>query len=152
MLKKIFYTLIIVIFIASVYSGQSAKDISLPDLESQFAEQTDLNSMKKCTDKELLKFIGLDHSTCSEYLYYKGTDALSVSELLVAEISSKSNLQAARDLVDSRISSQIKTFDSYGPSQVAMLKNALIIQKGQYIFYYVGENGSKFEEVFRNAI
>ena len=71
---------------------------------------------------------------------------------MIVKASDRNKLNNLRDSVDKRIQSQLKIFEGYGPKQVAALKNALIIQKGTYLLYYVGDDGQKIEEVFRNAV
>ena len=129
MKKKLIFLLILVAFLGIAYRIQSAKDV--PDL---------------------VHFIEIDPSSTKGYIYYKSPEALSVDELLIVKASDRNKLNNLRDSVDKRIQSQLKIFEGYGPKQVAALKNALIIQKGTYLLYYVGDDGQKIEEVFRNAV
>lgn len=152
MIKKVIYAVIIFSFMLFVYSDQTAKNVPVKELENSMLNQQELNSMEKCSNRDLVEFIGIDPATCKGYFYYKGTDALSVDELLVIKLNDKSALQNARDCVENRINSQIKMFDGYGPEQVALLKSAVVSQKGNYLMYCTGSNASKYEEVFRNAL
>ena len=61
-------------------------------------------------------------------------------------------LNGAEDAAESRIDSQTHTFESYGPAQVAMLKNAIVLKKGQYLFYCTAKNPDTYEEVFNHVI
>ena len=72
--------------------------------------------------------------------------------MLIVKAHSKEDLSPVKDAVDARIASQIKTFEGYGPEQVAMLKNAIVTTKGNYLFYCVSKNPEKYEEVFKDAI
>ena len=116
------------------------------------AKELKSQKLNKCVDQDLVHFIEIDPSSTKGYIYYKSPEALSVDELLIVKASDRNKLNNFRDSVDKRIQSQLKIFEGYGPKQVAALKNALIIQKGTYLLYYVGDDGQKIEEVFRNAV
>ena len=152
MIKKILYTLILILFLASVYIHGNAKDIPLQDVNEMLMKEKTIVSMEASSDRELLEFMNIDPSSVSEYIYYQGTEALSVEELLIIKVKDKAQLASLKDSVDQRIEDQLKTFESYGPVQVAMLENAVISTKGNYIFYSVSKHAEKYKEVFFNAI
>ena len=152
MIKKILYTLILIMFLASVYIHGNAKDIPLKDIDKMLMEEKTISSMEASSDREMLEFMNIDPATLSEYIYYQGTEALSVEELLIIKVKDKAQLASLKDAVEKRIEDQISTFESYGPVQVAMLENAIISTKGNYIFYSTGKHSEKYKEVLFNAI
>ncbi len=152
MKKKLIFLLILVAFLGIAYSIQSAKNVPVDSIEKSMAKELKSQKLNKCVDQDLVHFIEIDPSSTKGYFYYKSPEALSVDELLVVKASDRNKLNNFRDSVDKRIQSQLKIFEGYGPKQVAALKNALIIQKGTYLLYYVGDDGQKIEEVFRNAV
>ena len=153
MKKKAVFVLILIAFLIIVYIRQDADDVPMLEVETSILTETDIASdMRKCSDLDLSHFMGISASDTVEYIYYKSTDALSVDELLIIKTGGHNELAPFRDAVDDRIDSQIRTFESYGPDQVAALKSALIVEKGPYILYYVGPEQDKVEEVFTHAI
>jgi hypothetical protein len=150
--KKLIFLLILVAFLGIAYRIQSAKDVPAESIEKSMAKELKSQKLNKCVDQDLVHFIEIDPSSTKGYIYYKSPEALSVDELLIVKASDRNKLNNFRDSVDKRIQSQLKIFEGYGPKQVAALKNALIIQKGTYLLYYVGDDGQKIEEVFRNAV
>ena len=151
-ITKIILIIILIIFLIVVYSSADAKNISMSKIESALKAKTDMGQMQKCNNRQLKEFISLDSSNFTSVMYYKSKEALDVSEILIVKAKHRDDLDAVQDAVDERISSQISTFDSYGPSQVAMLKNAVVIKKGKYLFYCVNKNPDKYEEVFKHVI
>ena len=133
MKKKLIFLLILVAFLGLAYRIQSAKNVPVESIEKSMAKELKSQKLNKCVDQDLVHFIEID-------------------ELLIVKASDRNKLNNFRDSVDKRIQSQLKIFEGYGPKQVAALKNALIIQKGTYLLYYVGDDGQKIEEVFRNAV
>lgn len=152
MVKKTAFTLILIIFLTAVYSHGNAKDVPLDKINDILQEQTSLKTMEQADDRKLMQFMGLNSSMYSEFLYYQGTEALSVDELLIIKVKNKNDLSGIKDAVEKRIEEQIKTFESYGPVQVSLLKNAIIETKGNYLFYCTGKDAEKYKEVFFHAI
>ena len=152
MIKKILYTLILIMFLASVYIHGNAKDIPLQDVKALLLEEKTISSMEESSDREMLEFMNIDPAALSEYIYFQGTEALSVEELMIIKVKDTAELAALKDAVEQRIEDQISTFESYGPVQVAMLENAIISTKGHYLFYSVGKYSEKYKEVFFHAI
>ena len=151
-ITKIVLLAFLIAFLTTVYVKANAKNVPMSDIDSQLRSKTDVTSMEKCNNRQLMQFIGLDHSNYNGYIYYKSKAALGVSEILIIKAAHHSDLDAVQDAVEKRIDSQIATFESYGPSQVAMLKNAIIIKRGRYLFYCVGKDPEKYEGVFKHAI
>ena len=152
MVKKTAFTLVLIVFLTAVYSHGNAKDVPLKDINELLSEQPSITSMKQTGERELVQFMGLDASQYSEFIYYQGTEALSVDELLIIKAKHRDDLSGVKDAVDKRIEEQIKTFESYGPVQVSLLKNAVIETKGRYLFYCTGKDAEKYKEVFFHAI
>ncbi len=150
---KVVLVAVLLLFLFFVYRGNSAKDVPVKDIETALVKQTNIEKiMEPCGDRDLLQFMGLDYRDYDSYVYYKTSEALGVDELLIVKVKNKSDLTGVEDAVDKRVSSQITKFDSYGPSQVRELNNAIIEKKGKYLFYCAAKSPEKYEEVFRDAI
>lgn len=121
-------------------------------IEDQLKSKTDITSMQRCNNRQLMQFMGLDYTNYNGYIYYKSKEALGVDEILIVKVKQRSDLTSVQESVESRIDSQISTFESYGPTQVSLLKNAIVYKKGKYLFYCVAKNPDKYEGVFRHAI
>ena len=152
LIRKLVLLAILFAFLAFAYGRQNAKDVALSEIEAHLLADAELYGMERCNDRDLIHFIEINPADTKGYFYYKGTDALSVDELVVIQGVANSELDAFRDLFEKRIENQKITFESYGPQQMATLNNAIIIAKGPYIIYYCGPEGDKVEEVFRHAL
>ena len=152
MIKKSIFLIILIVFLTMVYADGNAKDVPMEDIENKLIEETDLGKMAKCGNRNLMQFLNLDYQQYDEYLYYKGKEALSVDEALIVKAKNRDDLSAVKDAVENRIDSQITTYEGYGPSQVALLKNAVVTTKGKYLFYCTGKSAEKKEEVFESVI
>lgn len=149
---KVVFIVVLIVFLGAVYSMNDARNVPMDKINDVLLEKTDLGELKKCNTRELLEFIGLDYSKYSEVLYYKSRVALDVTELAIIKAKDKNDLNNVEDAVEKRISSQINTYQDYGPKQVNQLKNAVITKRGRYLFYCVAEDPEKYEEVFKDAV
>ncbi len=152
MAKKAFFIVVLAVFLAFVYTGQNAGDVPMEEIEKQLVEQTELTEMQKCGNRTLMQFYGLDYEQFDSYIYYKSDKALSVEELLIVKAKDKADLASVKEAAESRIQSQIKTYEGYGPKQVAMLKNAIVTLRGSYLFCCIADAPETYKEVFADVI
>ena len=151
---KVFFVILLILFLTSVYHNAGAKDIPLSAIDRELRAETGITSLHKCSARELLQHLGIDDSMAKSFLYYKTTKALGVEEMLIIKTRRKQDLEMVQDLVESRIDSQIRIFEGYGPEQTAMLNHAAVITRGNYLFYCVAPDKrlDQREEVFKNAV
>ncbi len=153
LLLKILFVAILGTFLFFVYHSADAKDVDLTSVEAELKSKTQMTSiMRVQTDRDLMQFIGLTASDYEQVIYYRNTQALAVDELLIIKAKDQGQLAGASDAVQKRIDSQITAYDSYGPEQVKLLKNASVKTVGEYLIYCTAEDSDKYEEVVLNAI
>ena len=56
------------------------------------------------------------------------------------------------DAVRGRIENQLTVFRSYGTNQKALLDAAIVLRRGHYLFYAVGENAEAWEKAFLASV
>ena len=151
-LVKLVFVLLLSAFLVVVYRQVDAEDVPLDVVRGRLEAETDLSTMEPCDGRALKQFIGIEPSEYVEFLYYKGSEALSVDELLIVRVEDKSTLDGLLDRVEARVDSQKSAFESYGPEQVRRLKDAVYFKKGEFLFYCVADDAGVYEEVFRDAI
>lgn len=153
MLIKIAFIVILAAFLFVIFSAANAKDVDLDKVSTSLKKNTDITTvMKKMDDRDLMQFMTLDVNDFSQVVYYRNTTALAVDELLIVKARDNDGLDKAAEAVDARIASQIKVYESYGPEQCALLKNAVQTKKGKYYFYCTAEKADVYEEVLLDAI
>lgn len=153
LLIKAVFMVILVAFLMFVISGASAKDINLTTVDKELKLSTDVTTtMTKMGARDLKQFIGISANDYSQVIYYRNITALAVDELLIVKAEESSQLSSVEGAVNERISSQIKTYESYGPEQVKLLKNAIQLKKGNYYFYCTADKADEYEEVLLNAV
>lgn len=151
-IKKIVFIVILLALLFYVYSDQNAKNVSIDKIKEALIGDEAVAAMEEGTAKDVMHYFGIDVNSYEGVIYYKGTEALSVDELLIVKSSSRDAVAPVRDAIDQRVESQIKTFEGYGPEQVALLNDHIVFQKGNYIFYCTSDHSGRISEEFRDAI
>lgn len=151
-MKKIISIVFIVVFIFFSYSLKNAEDIPLASMEKELLAKTELKSLTKCDDKDVLHYLNLDAKSHKEYIYYRSTEALAVTELFILKVNEITDLNHVQSTLEKRVKMQKNIFESYGPSQIKELENVIIKIKGNYIFYCVNNEPEPYLEVFKDVI
>lgn len=151
-IKKVIFGLILLAFLFYVYSDQNAKDVSMDKIKDAMVKDEAVAAMEEGTARDVMHYFGIDVNSYEGVIYFKGTEALSVNELLIVKGSSRDAVSPVRDAIDSRVDAQIKTFEGYGPEQVALLNDYIVFQKGNYIFYCTDGQSGRIAEEFRDVI
>ncbi|MEG1566739.1 MAG: DUF4358 domain-containing protein [Anaerovoracaceae bacterium] len=152
-IQKIFFIIILLVFMFLAYANGNAKDVPISDIESALKASTELStSMEKCKNKDLMHFFSLNYQDFDSYIYYKNPTALSVEELLIVKVKDKSDLLKVEDAAEERTKSQLAVFEGYGPEQVNQLSNCITTTRGDYLFFCVSKNPDAYMEVFKNVI
>lgn len=147
------FILALIVFLALIYGTNRTNDVDLSKLEKTIVKECNLNQeMSKASDRDLARFLGIDAESVKQVVYYRSTKELAVEELLIVKTDSTSAANAIGEAVESRVKSQIDTYASYGPAQVAQLENCIKYRVGPYYFYCTSDNAAKYEEVFDNAV
>lgn len=108
-------------------------------------------SMKEGDDNALKRYLGLQ-SIDGDWAFYTAKSMMDVDELLIVRFEDGDSQDDVQRAVESRIATQKKTFNGYGTNQTMLLENAIVTQKGNYLFYAVGENAEKWEDVFSEKL
>lgn len=153
MLIKIVFIAVLAAFLFAIFSAANAKDVDIAEVSTSLKKNTDITSvMRKMDNRDLMQFMALDANEFDQIVYYRNTTALAVDELLIVKAKDANGLDDVAEAVDARIRSQLKVYESYGPEQCALLKNAVQTKKGKYYFYCTAENADLYEEVLLDAV
>ena len=105
--------------------------------EINTAVQDEIGTMQRASDILLRKNLGLDADTLSGAVYYATTDFMDVSEVLILKEADTDLLDTVEQTVRERIKASRAVFESYGPEQVALLDNAQIYRKADYLILVI---------------
>lgn len=142
----------IVLFIAwMMMSGESQSTENIGAVETAVSS-VGLGSMTKSDDLTVKKVFGINAGDYEGVVYYKGEGIMDVNELLIVKLKSTSQAADVKNAAQSRLDEQIKNFTNYGTDQIDLLRQGIVLVRGNYVFYAVSENADKLKSAFVAAL
>ncbi len=145
--------LLILLILFIVYTFVSAGRTYSADAERVTSQVLEVYESDRWTEGSALDFrgmFGLDASDYDQVVYYKPATNMYADELLI--VRSAEGQDDIMKAIQDRISSQEDVFDGYAPEEVALLRSAVVVQKGNYILYAVSDHADEYNAEFAKAI
>lgn len=147
--------LIIAAFIAFMIfmlaSGSSA-DVPMSEIEAAMEEEASVKELEKKTVLDAAGNIAFEAAAVDEGIYYRVDDIMDVRELFIARIEDDDARETVLEAVTKYAEEKRDSFEGYGTDQFGLLSNAVITEKGAYIFFGVSEDVLLWESKFLSAL
>ena len=131
--------------------GQYA-DVSIKKFESRIVPDTSDGEMSRSDSNGLRKYYGIQSEDVDGFVLYVPGEHMSVQEMLIVKTASQDEMEQCEEAVQRRLAVQKKSFSGYGTEQMGLLEQAVIEQKGQYLFFGVGKDARKWQKHFEQMI
>ena len=138
-----------IIFIIVMISRNSSVYVPMSDIDEAMRKATGISELMNKDDPAVKNAFGF---VPSEYIYYRSDDIMDVRELFIARAADDNEMQQIQEAVRARISTQTENFTGYGTYQLAMIEQAIQIQKGDYYFYAVSDESDEWQQLFQDLI
>ena len=135
----------LLVFIIVMASAGSSKDIPVSQIENVMDLQPGISELMKKNGRDVTYFLGISPQQC---LYYKSDNIMDVRELFIVKTSDSDEMELAAEAAQARLKRQKDNFTGYGTDQLEKLEHAIIRQKGDYLFYAVGDEADEWLEAF----
>ncbi len=135
-----------------VKDGQETDENS--DGTSVESEETTgvFDGMGQATALDFKRIFGQNAEDYNGVGYFKPISQMDVEELLIVRLNDESQSETIEKAIDERVRKQKTSFDGYGAAQCALLDKAIIKTKGNFVFYCVSPDASKYYEKFLDAL
>ncbi len=79
---------------------------------------------------------------------------ITTEEVLILKMKDKTDMDAIRKVMETRLKNQTELFKSYAPDEVLKLNSAVIEVKGNYAFFAITntKDSSKAKKIFTDAV
>lgn len=144
--------LCLLVFIGSMLFSKSDSKKSVAEVETSIAAVVDLSSMEKGGDRDVRRAFGINVNDYDGVVYYKPISTMDVEEMLIVKLKSNEQGEALESAVQSRIDSQLQSFQGYGAEQCQLLENAVIKVQGNFVFYTVSKDASACKKIFLSSL
>ena len=77
---------------------------------------------------------------------------MNAEELLVIKLQDSSQADSVTQAINSRLETQMNSFEGYGVEQYDMLENHVLDVQGNFILYIVHPDAEKADQAFRSSL
>lgn len=149
--KWICVLLVVAFIFSKCWSGkQSSTDFST--MKEAVVAVADMDLMQEADNQMVKRLYGLDPSGFEGVLLYTPTTNMGSEELLVIKLSDLSQQETVVSAIETRIATQMNSFEGYAQTQYEMLENAVIEVQGNYILFVSAADPSPLRQAFLAAL
>lgn len=112
----------------------------------------DPESMRDAGNKGLRRYYKLKETEFDGVLLYQSVSGMSAEEILLLKVKDPSQLEAVKAAIEKRREARINDFAAYAPNEAALLENAELIVKGEYLLYLPYSGADQVKEAFLTAL
>ncbi len=142
----------LVVFLFVLLSANRESSAPFSHVKEAVIAAADLTPMAEGDNQSLKRLYGLSASDYENILLYYPTTNMGAEELLLIELSDLSQQQAVTSAIEARLDAQKKSFDGYGVDQYAMLEQAVVEVRGNYILLVVASDPAPIRQAFLGAL
>lgn len=152
LLIKILMVLFLVVYLGLLYTSDSARDIPIDKISAAMEESSSITSLSKEGRVDLKRFYQIEEKDTDGYFFYKAESPMAVEEILIVKASDKSQADSFLEAARGHLSSQKNIFEGYGTDQMALLNNAIVESRGNYVYYMCGADAAAWRKIFLSLI
>lgn len=137
--------------IVMLVSGGS-KTVPVSRIETAMESIPSVAELTKKTVQDAAKTMSFDASAANEGIYYCVDDIMNVNELLILQIDDADAREQTEEAIQKYLDEKTASFDGYGTDQFGLLSNAVLTEKGSYLFFGVSPDVLQWESDFLASI
>lgn len=152
--RVIRYGLILFLIVMAIIllTGNRESSASFESVSSKVQASITSDLMQESPVRYLKKNFGLDPADYDGVLIYTPSTNMHANEVLLVKLKSTAQADMVEQAIRERIDSQIHIFEGYAPEETALLQNAVVDVRGNYILYVTDSQADSIDEVFRNSL
>ena len=143
---------VLLVFVILFQIGSRDSNSSLDSVTQKVTASIDLQGMEESNNRMIRKFYGLNPEDYEGITLYAPASNMNAEELLIIKLKDASQADAATQAIQTRLETQMASFDGYGIEQYAMLEDHILDVRGNFILYVVHPDAEKADQAFRKAL
>ena len=116
----------LLIFFIVFQVGNKSSNASLESVSENVVGTLDLEGMQESNNRMFQKFYGLDAEDYEGVTLYSPASNMDAQELLIVKLKDTSQAEAVTEAINSRLETQMNSFEGYGIEQYAMLEDHVL--------------------------
>lgn len=143
--------LVFALVIGRTVTGQPSK-ADFADVKQAVLASLEQDNLEEGDMQMFRRFYDLDPSVYQEIVYYYPASNMAAEELLLVRLQDHTQEEALLSAIQARLDAQIKNFEGYGVEQTAMLENAVVKAKGNYVLFVSAKDPDAAAKAFLDAL
>ena len=145
-------TAVLIAAVIIMLSGNKESNASFDKVSSAVSGSITTDKAMKGTERYLKKNFGLNADDYDSVLIYIPATNMNANEMVLIKLKDVSQADSVQAAIENRIESQINIFEGYAPEATALLKNAILDVRGNYILYIVDSDAVRIDDAFRSSL
>lgn len=142
---------LLLIYAILVVGANASRNVDFAVIDAAMAQAPGLDGLKKLDENAFQERFDAAPEGLEGWLLYGADEIMNVNELLVAK-GDEASLQRLEDLARGRVERQLSVFRSYGTNQAQLLDDAILLTRGSYFIYAVGDDAHLWQDALLAAI
>lgn len=144
--------LFLVVYLTLLYTSDHTRNVPMDSITQSMEADTTLTLLKKRGRTDLKRYYQIDERDTDGVLFYKAESPMAVEEFCVIRAKNKAQAETFLESAMSHLSAQKKVFEGYGTDQMALLREAIVEKKGNYVYYICGADAGDWCKSFLSLI
>ena len=140
--------ILLVVYLTLLYTADNAKNIPIEQITASMESDETITSLNKEERTDLKHYYQVDERDIDGYFFYKAASPMAVEEICIMKAKNSGQAATLLESAQSHLSSQKNVFEGYGTDQMALLNNALVGKKGNYVYYMCGADAASWRSAF----
>lgn len=149
---KYMLLLALFLFIAVLLQDDKISTSSMDDVEAKVMKAVSWEGAVKADNRTVKRLYGINANDYEDVRLYVSDSNMKVEELLLVRLRSTDQADELEQAVQSRVDSQLESFEGYGPEQCELLNSHVLDISGNYVLFVVNANAEAADKAFQNAL
>lgn len=142
----------LVLFLALQMSEGRESTTEFPVMQEAVLTQCDLSLMTEADDQMIKRLYGLDPSDYEAVMLYYPLTNMGAEEVLLVKLKDKSQQSQVSAAIESRLATQLDSFEGYGVAQTELLQKAVTELRGNYALFVSGSFAQAVLDAFLSGL
>ena len=135
------FVLFLIAYLTVLYTSDSAKNVPMEQIAQTMEQDSDITSLNQTDDRNI-----------DGYFFYKAASPMAVEEICIMKATDNTQANTLLENANAHLSGQKQVFEGYGTDQMALLNNAVVGKKGNYVYYMCGADAQNWRTAFLSMI
>ena len=142
----------LVCYLGFLYFSDYAGNVPMEKITASMEKNASVTELQKRGRSDLSRYYQLKETDTDGYLFYKAVSPMSVDELCIVKATDKASADSFLENAQAHLESQKNVFGGYGTDQMALLNEAFVGSRGNYVYYFCGADASAWYDAFLSLI